>query len=252
MGKLGALVGRIRSSSLQRKMPFVLELTDFDSTGVKFEIGNLVEHHRVAHHGDETEYTAAMIGALRPDDVFYDIGGNVGLVALHAASVCQTISFEPDPEFADRLRHNVSLNPDRHVQIEQLAISNSDGEVTLYTDGSGGNSPSMVHQRDEKGSVTVPTRSLDSIVSSGDLPVPTVLKLDIEGAEILALRGGRQFLASDRKPRALFIEVHASFLPGFGSSSEEVMKMLADFGYTRETYRAPRADQSHLILEAHD
>lgn len=249
MSRLGVVVGRVRAAVLERRMPFVVNLTDFDPAGIKFEVSNLVEHHRVVDHGDETEYTAAMIGALRPDDVFYDIGGNVGLVALHAAAVCQTISFEPDPEFADRLRRNASLNPGRPFQIEQLALSDSDGEVTLFTDGSAGNSPSLVRQRGEAGAVTVPTRSLDSVIASGDLPTPTVLKLDIEGAEILVLRGGREFLASAQKPRALFIEVHNSFLPGFGSSADEVMGMLADFGYTRETYRAPRADQHHLILE---
>lgn len=243
---------RVRGKILETRMPYVFDMTDFDPRGVRFEIANPVELYRVKHHGGETEYTAVMLDALRPDDVFWDIGGNVGLVALHAARICRTVTFEPDPEFADRLRHNASLNPDLEVDIQELAISDNDGEVTLFTNGAGGNSPSLVHQRGETASVTVPAQTLDSLVTKGVLPVPTVLKLDIEGAEILVLRGGAEFLASDQRPRTIFIEVHDSFLPGFGSSADEVMNLLAHLGYTRQAYRAPRADQNHLVLEHAD
>lgn len=240
---------RLTSEDLVAQMPFVWRLTDFDPRGVLFEISNEVELHRVIGHGGETEYTRAMLAALRPDDVFFDIGTNVGLVALHAASVCQTFAFEPDPEFAQRFGRNCSLNRSRRVMTLQVAVADADGEVTLYTDGSAGNSPSLVHQRGEKGAVRVPARSLDSLIGSGMLPVPTVLKLDIEGAEILALRGAEGLLSSEVAPRALFIEIHDTFLPGFGSSGDEVRDLLAQHGYRREAYRAPRAGQHHLILE---
>jgi hypothetical protein len=97
--------------------------------------------------------------------------------------------------------------------------------------------------------VQVEARSLDSLIGERSVPQPTVLKLDIEGAEILALRGAAGLLQSERPPRALFIELHDSFLPGFGSSHDEVRRLVLDAGYVRETYRAPRADQHHLILE---
>jgi FkbM family methyltransferase len=231
-------------------LPFVATLTDFDSSGVRFEITNMVEHHRVIDHGGETEYTAAMLGALHPTDVLYDIGANVGMVTLHAAKICQTVAFEPDPSFRRRLETNASLNRDRSFQLESIAVSESDGTVLLYTDGDDGNSPSLVHQRGEKGSVEVAARSLDSLVAEGRLPQPTVIKLDIEGAEILALRGARRLLTMSNRPRALFIEIHDTFLPGFGSSATEVQSLLREYGYTRASYSARRADQTHLILHS--
>lgn len=235
---------------IKLRLPRVVTLTDFENSGVRFEISNVVEHSRVIGHGGETEYTAAMLRSLRGDDVLFDIGANVGMVALHAAKICRTVAFEPDPSFRHRLEVNSALNPDRTIILEPVAISDSDESVVLFTDGDDGNSPSLVHQRDETGSVTVSARSLDSLMAEGRLPRPTVIKLDIEGAEILALRGAKQLLRSPGRPRALFIEVHNTFLPGFGSSAEEVNSLLEEYGYTKVSYRADRAGQTHLILQA--
>ncbi|MGY4867400.1 FkbM family methyltransferase [Mycolicibacterium elephantis] len=235
---------------VRRRLPFVVTMTDFETSGVRFEISNLREHFRVVAHGGETDYLAAMLRDLREDDVMFDVGANVGLVALHAARICKTVAFEPDPAFRQRLEANIALNPDRSFAVEPIAISDSDGSVDLYTDGDDGYSPSLVRQRGESGRVSVSARSLDSLLSEGRLPRPTVIKLDIEGAEILALRGARRLLTDSEKPRALFIEIHDTFLPGFGSSRDEVSSLLREFGYTNAIYKARRADQTHLILHA--
>lgn len=228
--------------------PRVYNLTDFDSNGVRFEVTNVVERYRVLKHGDETEYLRAMLAALRDDDVFYDIGANVGLVALHAARLCQTVAFEPDPSFLARLERNLELNKELSVTVVPIAISDRDGRVVLYTDGSAGNSPSLARQRGEKQAVEVEARSLDSVVEADGLPKPTVLKLDIEGAEILALRGADRLLNSVGAPRALFLEVHDLFLPAFGADANAVIDLVQNAGYTEVLYQARRHDQQHLIL----
>jgi FkbM family methyltransferase len=241
---------RLDTFVYKRQLPVVVTLTEFEASGVRFEVSNLTEHFRVVLHGGETEYTAAMLQDLRDDDVLFDIGANVGMVALHAAKICRTVAFEPDPSFQRRLEVNTALNPDRTFALEPIAVSDTNGSVVLYTDGDEGNSPSLVHQRGENNSVSVSARSLDSLVAEGRLPRPTVVKLDVEGAEILVLRGAKQFLTGPQRPRALFIEVHDTFLPGFGSSADEVYALLQEFGYTKDTYRSERWDQTHLILHA--
>lgn len=250
MRSIGQIASSLRLRVIKRRLPFVVTLRDFESSGVRFEVSNLVEHFRVVDHGGETDYTAAMLRNLREDDVFFDVGANVGIVALHAAKICRTVAFEPDPSFRRRLQVNSGLNSDRTVTVEPVAISDSDDRVVLYTDGDDGTSPSLVHQRGESGQVSVSARSLDSLVAEGRLPRPTVIKLDIEGAEILALRGAAGLLAAPERPRVLFIEVHDTFLPGFGSSADEVYALLQKYGYTEAVYRARRADQTHLILQA--
>jgi FkbM family methyltransferase len=239
---------RVDTFFYKRRLPTVVTLTEFEAAGVRFEVSNLTEHFRVVLHGGETEYTAAMLQDLRDDDVLFDIGANVGMVALHAAKICRTVAFEPDPSFQRRLAVNTALNPDRTFTLEPIAVSDTNGSVVLYTDGDEGNSPSLVHQRGENDSVSVSARSLDSLLAEGRLPRPTVVKLDVEGAEILVLRGAKQLLTGPGRPRALFIEVHDTFLPGFGSSADEVYALLDEFGYTSASYRSERWDQTHLIL----
>lgn len=243
------LLSEFRRRAWQRQLPKVFNLTDLDPTGVKFEATNIAERQRVVGCGDEPDYIGAMLAALRPDDVLYDIGANLGLVALHAARKCRTIAFEPDPTFRSRLQRNLELNPGASVDVQPIAISDSDGTAVLFTDGAGGNSPSLVHQRGEKEAITVRAQTLDTMVASGTLPAPTVLKLDIEGAEILALRGAKAVLVGPTAPRALFLEVHDSFLPAFGSSADEVRKLVRDASYNRVRYEMRRGDQQHLILE---
>lgn len=241
-------LARVRDRALQRRLPQVFTLTDLDPLGIRLEASNIVERHRILSYGDEPEFLGAMLDALRADDVLYDIGANVGLVALHAARKSTTIAFEPDPEFLARLRRNVQLNPSVSVEILPVAVSDSNGRVTLYTDGAQGNSPSLVRQDAKRGSVDVKAQTLDSIVAEGGLPLPTVLKIDIEGAEVLALRGARDVLHGRQPPRALFLEVHDGFLPAFGSSGDEVLEIVRDAGYTEMRYEARRFDQRHLIL----
>ncbi len=239
----------VKTRLTERRIPFVVDLKDFEPGGVRFEISNPAEIFRVLGHGDETEYTRAMLANLRADDVLYDIGTNVGMVALHAAKRCRTVAFEPDPSFRRRFETNLALNPDRSVVVEPIAVSDRDGTVELYTDGAQGNSPSLVHQRGELGSVAVTARSLDSLLAEGRLPNPTVLKLDIEGAEILALQGAAGLLSGPACPRAIFIEVHDNLLSGFGSTPEEVHALLNNYGYTKTVYRVRRSGQELLILE---
>jgi FkbM family methyltransferase len=235
----------LRHRLLEHQLPKIYTLSDLDPRGVSFEATNLVERARIVAHGDEPEYFGAMLAALRPEDVFYDIGANIGLVALHAASRCRTIAFEPDPSFFARLTRNLRLNPTRSVDAHELAIGAENGTARLFTDGAGGNSPSLAHHG-ENDVVEVQVRTLDTL--SG-LPAPTVLKLDIEGAEVLALRGARRMLSSPTAPRALFLELHDELLPAFGSSAEEVRSIVREAGYGLVRYHAQRAGQQHLILE---
>ncbi len=249
MMSIKSTLARLRRRFWERQLPKVFHLTEFDPVGLKFEATTINERQRVVHCGDEPEYIREMLVTLKPDDVLYDIGANIGLVALHAARRCRTVAFEPDPSFLDRLKRNLQLNPSVSVDVLPLAISDRDGVVTLFTDGADGNSPSLVRQRGERESIDVPAQTLDTFVAGGTLPWPTVLKLDIEGAEILALRGAKDLLQSPTAPRALFVEVHDSFLPGFGSSAEEVLGIIRRAGYGRVRYEARRAGQQHLILE---
>ncbi len=248
MGQLNKLRYRIWA----RHLPKVITVTDIDPDGVRFEAAAMGEMHRIVNYGWEREYVQAMVAELRADDVLYDIGANIGLVALH--SRCRTVAFEPDPGFFARLQRNLDLNPSARVTALPVAVGDSDGTTTLFTEGTEGYSPSLVDQHHEsrgagRSLAEVQTSTLDSLVTSGRLPAPSVLKMDIEGAEILALRGAQGLLhGASLAPRALFLEVHDTFLPAFGSSADEVLGIVRNAGYITVLYQETRGNQQHLIL----
>lgn len=133
---------------------------------------------------------SSFLGEIKHGDYVYDIGGNIGIFSIHAAKYGENvISFEPDPEFRARLVKNTELNGlQRSIEIMDWAVSNSKGKVTLYTNGASGSSPSLV-KVGERGAVTVKTDSIDNVIDEGLISAPDLIKIDIEGAEILALKG---------------------------------------------------------------
>jgi FkbM family methyltransferase len=246
MRRLTDLARRVASRLLSRlRGPRIVTIRAFDPAGCRFEVRDAVESFRVERFGGEEEFLRQILDELRPGDTLFDVGACVGMVAIHAARRgANVVAFEPDPFYGGRLDTNLALNGTR-VQVVRWAVSDGDGEATLFTDGAGGASPSLM-QKGSRGKVTVKTRAIDGAVSSGELPAPSVVKLDIEGAEILALRGMQDLLTSPRAPRAIFLELHPDMLPAFGSSAEEVRALLASAGYAAE-HEITRAGQIHFV-----
>lgn len=227
--------------------PKLVLLKDFDSLGVYFEVTSPVESFRIEKFGDEEEFTRKILAELRKDDVFFDIGASVGFVTIHAARIAQkVVSFEPDPHIQARLQNNISLNHFQNVQVVGWAVSDHAGEVDFYTDGVEGASPSL-REVGRRGKIVLPSDAIDHALSAGLIPSPDVIKVDIEGAEMLCFRGMKELFESDKAPRTIFLEIHPEFLVNFGSSEKEVVDFLAERGYTvfEETLRDR---QKHMVF----
>jgi FkbM family methyltransferase len=210
----------------------------------------------VSAFGQERDVLKRFLSLLEPDDVVYDIGASIGLYAVTSAAIVtkgKICAFEPDPDICTHLQGNVSLNKFDNFQLMQCALSDMDGEATLYTDGAAGLAPSLSQQTREgapQGKITVPIRTVDNILSQNELPPPTVLKIDIEGAELLCLKGCSRLLAGEfaKPPRILFIEMHPNFLPDFNSSPEEIKQYMIDCGYEL-VWHDLRAAEEHLCYQ---
>jgi FkbM family methyltransferase len=218
----------------------------FHPEGCRFEIRDRVESFRVEGFGGEEEFVLMILDELRPGDTLYDIGACVGMVTIHAAKRGATVvAFEPDPGYAQRLATNLALNG-TSVQVIRWAVSDTSGETILFTDGAGGVSPSL-RQQGTRDRVTVRTHSIDAALKAGEIQPPEVVKIDIEGAEILALRGMSVLLSSPQAPRTIFLELHPDRLPDFGSSSHEVRAMLESAGYVLH-YERVRKREIHAVF----
>lgn len=227
----------------------VCRVDGIDGAGCSFYVASGAENFRVTQYGGEREFTQEMIDSIEPGDTFFDIGACIGFVAIHAARRgARVCAFEPDPQFRERLKQNVALNQLDNVHVLGWAISDTDGLAELFTDGQHGLSPTLAPSSG-RGSVKTPLRSIDSAVANGELSVPQVVKLDIEGAEVRALRGMMKTLAGLQRPRKLFLEVHPPFIQQFGDDPADVETILDDCGY-RLVDRRGRYEQLHEIWEA--
>lgn len=226
-----------------------IRLTKFIASGVVFEITSKIEKHRVSGYGDEADTIEKVLAELKLGDVFYDIGSCVGLYSLHAALLgAKVVAFEPDPAYRKRLMRNIKINRlGKQVKVLDWAVSDQNGSLTLYTDGVEGNSPSL-REVGSRNSVTVRTKTIDSAIANKEILPPNIIKLDIEGAEGLALAGMKDLLTSSNAPRFLFVEFHPDFLPQFNSSLEECKSLIEQYGY-HEIQSFRRSNQQHYFFK---
>lgn len=155
--------------------------------------------------GYEPEFEALLELLLRPEDAFVDCGANIGWWSAFAArrihDPSRILAVEAAPQMFAQLRHNAELN-DGGFRVEHAAVWNEAGVLSLATDASR-HAWSSVSDTVRPGLqdvgfqlVQVPSRTLDQLVAD---VVPSaggtrVVKLDVEGAEVQALDGGRETL----------------------------------------------------------
>ncbi len=156
--------------------------------------------------------TIAWIDSFAPGDALFDIGANVGVYTLYAASRGITVfAFEPDAKNFARLRENVDANAwlDR-VTVAQYAVSDRDGEGVFYERGAvTGESGGQVNAALCNGMAAYPValRTVDSLAAA--FGCPTHVKVDIDGQELRVVRGMKATLANPAL-KSVLIEVDTS------------------------------------------
>ena len=179
----------------------------------------------------ETELQEAAARLVNEGDVIYDIGANIGFVALVCASLCgekgRVFAFEALPANIKRLKENISANHlGSRVTAVHAAVVDKSGPVTFLTHTSGAMGKAEGSAgRDEKysNSITVPGIGLDAYINDHNLPAPDLIKMDIEGGEGPALEGMQSLL--EKKTPILLIELHGE------EAARQVWTILTAAGY---------------------
>jgi FkbM family methyltransferase len=152
---------------------------------------------------------------LKAGDVFIDVGANVGLYSNIASKIVGkngiVIAIEATPSTAEILKQNLTLNESTNVEVVQAAATNRAGVVQIYTSGLiGCNSIVSKPELQDFETVDVEARTLNEIILSRKLNKVSMIKLDIEGAEMATLEGADEILK--RYNPKLLLEFNASFL----------------------------------------
>ena len=224
------LYNAIRSLILRagKSSPHWVKLSYPPLQGVELYLDPTGSWQRKMVEGSYDSFLFKRILALKPEGkVIYDIGSHIGYHSYYFAKIVgeggRVYAFEPNPTNIARIELILNRNQDlkKIIQLEKLAVSEKSGmiEFNVSEDIESGQSSGNfigsantffnkeVYKYKNFKKTEVRTISLDEFTSDSNNGTPDIIKLDIEGAESLALAGTVKLLRT-RKP-VLFIEVHS-------------------------------------------
>jgi len=182
---------------------------------------------------------------VKERDIVIDAGANIGYFTLLAARLVgptgKVFAFEPEPKNYYYLEKNIKLNNYNHVLIFQKAVSDRNGKTKLYicdydtghhtiNKYDGIKNYSKGRATKEK-SIEIETITLDDFLK-GRVNKIDVIKMDVEGAEALALAGMDRILKTNENLK-MFIEFFPLLIEKMGNSPREfVRKLLEDYKFS--------------------
>lgn len=191
----------------------------------------------------------------KPGMVLFDLGAHFGVFCLaalhHGGPEAHAVAVEPSPSAARILRIEARLNEvqDR-LRIEQAAAGEAAGWQEMLAVGVLADGYFVAAEVDRPRSelMRVRTVSIDSLVRDTGRH-PTRVKIDVEGAEAAALRGGRETLSAEPRP-VVFLELHNEMSRAAGRDPGEPLALLATYGYERFEVNGRPASDEELLAPA--
>lgn len=193
----------------------------------------------------EKETTEIFKKVVKEGDIVIDAGANIGYFSLLAARLVgpsgKVFAFEPEPKNYYYLQKNIKLNNYNQVSAFQKAVSDRNGKTKLYIcDYDTGHHTINQYngveaysrgRRTEEHSIEIETVTLDSFLE-GKTDHIDIIKMDVEGAEALALAGMDRILRTN-KDLKMFIEFFPLLIENMGSSPGKfIRKLLQDYNFS--------------------
>jgi FkbM family methyltransferase len=180
---------------------------------------------------------------ITPGSVVFDLGGHVGFYTLLASELVgptgKVYVFEPVPRNIYFLKEHLRLNRADNVTVLEAAVAHKSGVMSFDE----GPDSSMGHLASD-GKLQVKTVALDELITMGEIPVPDYMKLDIEGAELLALLGSKSMLEESHP--TIFLATHGS------SVHQKCCYLLQSLGYRLHPIDGMDLEQSKEILASYN
>jgi len=189
---------------------------------------------------------------LQPGDTFLDVGAHCGWMSLAAChrvgATGKVVAFEASPPLLELLSYNKKANGFHQMEIVPKAVADSDDRALPFHLVNHGNSflNSLVDHGLEPAAsldrrpsvIQVQTVTLDEFCQNRNVR-PNVVKIDVEGAELIVLRGCKHLLGQRRT--SFIVAVHPTWLPG-DQKAKELFDLFQVHGYRMVRSRAARYD----------
>jgi FkbM family methyltransferase len=204
----------------------------------------------------ESKLCQSLEQIVHTGDVVLEVGANVGvftiLLARWVGRTGHVYALEPNPHARAALEDHLRLNmvADR-VSVIPAAISSESGRSTFYVQGSSGEGTlSSGHSRLSKAEgIDVEVTTIDEFCSARRI-TPALIKIDIEGFELHALRGSLQQLSRQRP--ILAVEMHPAHWPEIGVTAGDIVELISAASYHVHPLQGqadPFSSYGHAILD---
>lgn len=179
---------------------------------------------------------------VRPGDVVYDLGANVGFYSLLASVLTgpsgSVFSFEPAPGNLEYLRRHLELNRVNNCVVFDCAVSRSAGSA--YFEVRNARAESRLAASSNASTCEVKVVSLDELVSAHTIAPPNLIKCDIEGGEYDALLGASGIIKQHRP--IIFLATHSPEV------HERCCSLLLSHGYNLQSLNDRPLEQTDEVM----
>ncbi len=187
---------------------------------------------------------------VETSSVIFDIGANVGLLSVIASRTNKkaTIhSFEPSSKTYQVLNYNIELNKCPNILVNQMALSNAQGEVVLYTPESEFKDfddsfktisiDKAIDTNQSKSAEKVRMSTFDTYVFENQIRDVSLIKIDIEGAELLFFRGAAKYFTDNKNNLPILVfENTENNNQRFNYTVTDTLAYLSKFGFRIYNY----------------
>ena len=169
---------------------------------------------------------------INEGDTVWDVGANIGYFSLEFARSVgpkgKVLSFEPHPEIFKVLQRNVSRNRYQNINLQNVACGEQTTISKLYFSTENEGNHKIIRNSSSNDSVDIKVVKLSSFLETH---TPRLIKMDIEGAELFALKGlGADYLKNNSVD--FVIEYHPYEMSFFNVEGEELLDFFIEAGYT--------------------
>ena len=177
---------------------------------------------------------------LRPEDLFVDIGANIGsytvLASAHIGAA--SVSVEPVPSTFTHLIQNININQiTGKVTPLNIALGSQKGDINFTASYDAAN---HVATSDEQNVIKVPVETLDAVLQNQN--TPALLKIDVEGFETEVIKGALKTLEND-KLKAVIIELNGSGWR-YGYNEQDIHNTFLSMGFSPYVYNPKKRSLS--------
>lgn len=251
MDVIGHLLREYKPDNLSTRMKLAgrsLYTVETDQNRLDFNISERIAKiwfgNRCVDGPHEPNMAATFESAVSRDAVVLDIGSHLGFytVLASACGASETHAFDLDQR---RLRISGSHPMDLSPSLVCAAVTSQSGFCVGYSPREARHMSTTRAKRAIRGEQSLATISLDDYCTANNVS-PDVVKMDIEGGEVDALRGFRKTLDTS-PPKNILIEIHRDLLRDRGDDPDIIEEILMEHGYNLDTIPGEN-DRVHAVL----